>query len=82
LPAADALQANLASLLANVHRDTRTRQEPFSLKDFLVFSRNDQERNEEPTRDGLSADQWTLLLGFRALKARNQPIDSSSDLNH
>lgn len=75
LPASDALQANLASLLANIHRDTRARPEPFSLKDFLVFSRQDPTQNEDqqaPTVDGLNRDQLTLLLGFQALKVRSQ----------
>lgn len=68
LPANDALQANLASLLANIYRDTQTKPEPFLLKDFLVFPEREKESAEEATVDGFTCAQHKLLLDFQALK--------------
>jgi hypothetical protein len=68
----DAMQANLASIVANVNRDSKKRPTPYTLSDFLIFGAPRQEQravSEEPVRvNGLTAEQHKLLLGFEALK--------------
>lgn len=68
----DALQAHLASILANVNRDSEKRPKPYALGEFLIFSDRHQEPHvarEEPVRvNGLTAEQHKLLLGFEALQ--------------
>ncbi len=44
----DFLVARIESLLANIHRDTKQRKEPFTPKDFMVTR---QERVEETPND-------------------------------
>jgi hypothetical protein len=70
----DALQAHLASILANVNRDSGKRPVPYALSDFLIFADLHKEQKtsqEEPVRvNGLTAEQHKLLMGFEALKQK------------
>ncbi|GAC1405483.1 MAG: hypothetical protein NVSMB6_00030 [Burkholderiaceae bacterium] len=68
----DATQAHLASILANVNRDSGKRPTPYSLSEFLIFAApppGPLAEPEEPVRvNGLTAEQHKLLMGFEALK--------------
>jgi hypothetical protein len=70
----DAMQANLASIMANVNRDSKKRPTPYALSDFLIFGDPQQERHaapEDPVRvNGLTAEQHKLLMGFEALQRK------------
>lgn len=68
----DAMQAHLASILANVNRDTKRRPQPYEFRDFLLYRPRSQavEENtgDEVRINGLTAHQHQLLLGFEALQ--------------
>jgi flagellar basal body rod protein FlgC len=68
----DAMQAHLASIIANVNRDSKKRPDPYQLSEFLIFSTPQQKPHtipDEPVRvNGLTAAQHKLLMGFEALR--------------
>lgn len=74
LPVHDATQAHLASILANVNRDSGKRPMPYTLNEFLIFATPTPERCAEPEApvrvNGLTAEQHKLLMGFEALKKK------------
>ncbi|MFZ6813752.1 phage tail assembly protein T [Undibacterium sp. Rencai35W] len=72
----DAMQAHLASVLANVNRDSRQHPEPYKLSDFLLYHAPPQEDHvsepDHPRVQGLTAHQWKMLLFFQALQAKQE----------
>lgn len=69
LQVTDAMHAHQISMLANVNRNAEKRPEPFEIKDFLMFPPETRAKpEEEPTVDGLTADEWGLLHFFQAAK--------------
>lgn len=43
----DAAQANVACVLANVNRDPKSRPDPYSLRDFMLFADRAQAEDED-----------------------------------
>lgn len=76
LPMHDLMHAHHMSLLANANRNKEVQPEPFTTKDFLLYplfsEKEEEEAKEEPTVDGLTADEWGLLHFFQAVKAENE----------
>ena len=70
-PRADILHAHSMSLLANIHRDSKTRPQPFGLADFLLFQQPAETLppEDEPRVDGLTAAEWRTLFAAEALAA-------------
>lgn len=73
-PALDVIQAQLRSLIANIHRNDKARSEPFEPREFLLFSQaNKVEDLPEPNlHNGLTAQEWQLALTLRAWQERHQ----------
>jgi hypothetical protein len=75
LAVTDAMHAHQISMLANVNRNAEKRPEPFTTADFLMFPSDPQpgaEEAEEPTVDGLTADQWKIRMFFESLKRKHE----------
>lgn len=71
-PAIDVIQAQLRSLIANIHRNDKARSEPFEPREFLLFSQTQASTETAPalTHNGLTASEWQLALYLRAWQAR------------
>jgi hypothetical protein len=77
LAVTDAMHAHQISMLANVNRNAEKRPEPFETKDFLMFPPDrepEAETKEEPTVDGLTAEQWKLRIFFESLKRKREHL--------
>lgn len=73
LQVTDAMHAHQISVLAEVNRNTEKRPEPFTIKDFLLFPpEKTKEEVEEPTVDGLTADEWNMLHFFQHYQRRRE----------
>jgi hypothetical protein len=79
-PALDVIQAQLRSLIANIHRNEKARSQPFEAREFLLFSQiqEEQEAVIEPLHDGLSAQEWQLALTLRAWQERHEKRNASA----
>ena len=75
-PAMDVIQAQLRSLLANIHRNEKARPEPFEPREFLIFStmQTDQARDTPQSSPvlvhGLSPKDWQIALFLKAWQER------------
>lgn len=62
--------ALITSTLANIHRDTKKRPEPFTVGDFLPTIEPDEaqepEMEEQPDPDLLAAERRTLAVSLKA----------------
>lgn len=75
----DAMQANIGQILANINRDTKRRPDPYQLREFLLYADLVKGRTddvEHPRVQGLTADQWKMLMFFQALQAQQKRDDS------
>lgn len=72
LPVRDAMHAHAISILANVHRDSKTRPAPYMIKDFLLFPGPQAAPAEAPTVEGKTAEQWKLIFASEALQAQQR----------
>lgn len=72
----DALHAQHISMMANVNRNSEVREEPFTTADFLLFAEptTQPEEETEPTVDGLTADEWKMLMFFQSLQRRQDYV--------
>ena len=68
LPVADSLNAYQMSVMANLERDSKTRPEPYAIRDFLLFP-PPAKAIVEALVDGRTAEQWRLLFAADALNA-------------
>ena len=71
LAVADTLNAHGISVLVNLKRDHESHPEPYLIKDFRLYS--DQEETsapvDPPTVDGKTGDQWKLIFAAEAMQA-------------
>lgn len=67
----DAMQAHGVSVMANLERDSKSRPEPYMIKDFLLFP-GPVTPTVEPTVEGKTATQWKLIFAAEALQAAQQ----------
>jgi len=81
----DAMQAHMASIVANVNRDARKHPEPYKLSEFLLYSAPPKEdivsETEHPRVQGLTAHQWKMLLFFQALQAKQERENAVKQAN-
>ena len=79
-PAMDVVQAQLRSLIANVHRNDKARSDPFEPREFLLFSEPEKPEPSTPVPlvNGLTAGEWQLAMYLRARQAREQTVDQLS----
>ena len=71
LPVADAMNAHQISVMANLERDSKTRPEPYMIKDFLLFP-GPVKPVVETLVDGKSAAQWRMIFAAEALQAAKE----------
>jgi hypothetical protein len=72
VPVADAMNAHAISVLANLNRDSKTRPEPYMIRDFLLFPGPTLPPAEPPTVEGKTAEQWKLIFAAEALQAQEK----------
>ena len=81
LAVADTLNAHAISVQVNLQRDSKTRPEPYAIKDFLVFPEpvKDAVAVEPATVEGKTADQWKLIFAAEALQALQAKNKAEAD---
>ena len=68
----DVAQAHLASLLANINRDTKAHKEPYRVDEFLLFDRPEAKEAEPVLFDDVDAQSNALMeLMFRGVKVNH-----------
>jgi hypothetical protein len=68
----DAMNAHQCSVMANLERDSKSKPEPYSIRDFLLFPPPAPEPSAEVLVEGKTALQWRMIFAAEALQAAEQ----------
>ncbi|WP_449413218.1 phage tail assembly protein T [Pandoraea soli] len=74
-PLTDVVQAQLRSMLANIHRNDKARPTPFDAREFLLFMESAPAESEAESKaperiNGLTPGEWQLALYLRSHQER------------
>lgn len=79
---ADVRSAQIVQMLANINRDPKRRQEPFQIKDFLLFEREKPKPKQEEGAEGATASsgliQWLFFKAGQGQQLADKFVDKGT----